>query len=165
MLNTPVVATAVLIVAVCGLATGFVSGRADAHARYVVSMERAEQGANAARKLCAAFVGADWERCAAKALADQWRAVADADAAYWNTPESYRMQRLVAAGAAFLLQTQQCGTLSDPTRASCDHAALATYRRAVSRISAPEPTEQSCVLAGCPAPTRPTDRIAKPREV
>jgi len=165
MLNTPVVATAVLIVAVCGLATGFVSGRADAHTRYLVSIQRAEQSANAARKLCVAFVGADWERCAAKALADQWRAVADADAAHWNTPESYRVQRFVAAGAAFLLQTQQCGTLYDSTRASCDEAALAAYRRAVGRISAPEPTEQSCVLAGCPAPARPTARIAKPREV
>jgi hypothetical protein len=154
MLNTPVVATAVLIVAVCGLATGFVSGRADAHTRYLVSIQRAEQSANAARKLCVAFVGAD-----------QWRAVADADAAHWNTPESYRVQRFVAAGAAFLLQTQQCGTLSASTRASCDEAALAAYRRAVGRISAPEPTEQSCVLAGCPAPARPTARIANPSEV
>jgi hypothetical protein len=165
MLNMPVVAIAVLMITVCGLVAGFVSGRADTHASYLVSVERAEQGANAARKLCAAFVGADWERCAAKALADHWRAMADADAAHWNTPESYRVQRFVAAGADFLLQTQQCGTLSESTRANCDEAALAAYRRAMGRISAPEPTEQSCVLAGCPAPARPTERMAKPREV
>ena len=82
MLNIPVVATGLLTVAVCGLAAGFVSGRADAHSRYLVSIERAEQGAYAARKLCMPLVGADWERCTAKALADQWRAVADADAAH-----------------------------------------------------------------------------------
>jgi hypothetical protein len=164
MLNAPVVVTAVLIVAVSGLATGFVSGRADAHTRYLVSIERAEQGATAARKLCMALVGAEWEHCTAKALADQWRAVADADAAHWNTPESYRVQRFVTAGAAFLMQTQQCSTLPDATREPCDRAALAAYRQAVSRVSAPELTEQGCVFTGCPAPTRPASRAVKPQE-
>jgi hypothetical protein len=165
MLKAPVLAAAVLIVAVCGLAAGFVSGRADANTRYLVSIERAEQGANAARKLCMAFVGVDWERCTAKALADQWRTVADADAAHWNTPESYRVQRYVAAGAAFLVQTQECGTLPDASRTTCDKAALAAYRQAVSRVSGPELTEQSCVFIGCPAPTQPASPGAKPKEV
>ena len=165
MLNTPVIATAVLIVAACGLAAGFVSGRADANTRYMVSIERQGQSTNFARKLCAAFVGAEWERCAAKALADQWRAVADADAAHWNTPESYRVQRFVAAGTAFLLQTQQCSALPAATRATCDNVALAAYRQAVSRVSAPELTEQGCLLTGCPAPARSPGRGSKPQEV
>ena len=165
MLSIPVVATGLLTVAVCGLAAGFVSGRADTHARYLVSIERAEQGAYAARKLCMPLAGADWESCTAKALADQWRAVADADASHRNTPESYRVQRFVAAGAAFLVQTQQCGTLPDPTRETCDKAALAAYRQAVSRVSAPELTEQGCAFKGCPAPARPAGRAAKPQEV
>jgi hypothetical protein len=165
MLKMPVVAAAVLIAAVCGLAAGFITGRADAQTRYLISIARAEQGANTARKLCTAFVGADWERCTARALSDQWRAVADADAAHWNTPESYRVQRFVAAGAAFLVQTQQCSVLPDATRTTCDKAALATYRQAISRVSAPEFTERSCVLAGCPAPVPPLDHAIKPREV
>jgi hypothetical protein len=165
MLNVPIVATGLLTVAVCGLAAGFVSGEADAHARYLVSIERAEQGAYAARKLCMPLAGADWETCTAKALADQWRAVAGADAAHRNTPESYRVQRFVSAGTAFLVQTQQCGALPDPSRATCDHAALAAYRQAVSRVSAPELTEQDCVFTGCPAPARPAGGAVKPKEV
>ena len=164
MLNIAVVATSLLTVAVCGLAAGFVSGRADAHGRYLVSIERAEQGAYAARKLCMPLAGADWERCTAKALADQWRALADADAAHRNTPESYRVQRFVAAGTAFLLQTQQCSALPEPTRATCDKAALAAYRQAVSRVSAPELTEQGCLLTGCPAPARSKSRSVKLRK-
>jgi hypothetical protein len=165
MLNIPVVATGLLAVAVCGLAAGFVSGRADAHGRYLVSIERAEQGADAARKLCMPLAGADWERCTAKALADQWRALADADASHRNTPESYRVQRFVAAGTAFLLQTQQCSALPDSIRATCDKAAIAAYRQAVSRVSGPELTEQSCVFIGCPTPVRPASRLARPQEV
>jgi hypothetical protein len=165
MLNIPLVATSLLTVAVCGVAAGFLSGRADAHSRYLVSIERAEQGAYAARKLCIPLVGTDWERCMAKALADQWRAAADADAAHRNTPESYRVQRFVAAGTAFLLQTQQCSALPAPTRAACDNVALEAYRQAVSGVSAPELTEQGCLLTGCPAPARSPGRGSKPREV
>ena len=40
MLNIPLVATSLLTVAVCGVAAGFLSGRADAHSRYLVSIER-----------------------------------------------------------------------------------------------------------------------------
>ena len=165
MFNVPVVTTAFLSVAVCGLGAGFVSGRADAHARYLVSIDRAEQAFYAARKLCMPLVGLDWERCTVKALADQWRAAADADATHRNTPESYRVQRLVAAGTAFLMQTQQCGALPELTRAACDKAALSAYRQAVSRVSAPELTEQGCGLTGCPTPTRPAKRTARPQEV
>jgi len=166
MFNVPVVATVFLTVAVCGLAAGFVSGRADAHARYLVSVDRAEQEFHAARKLCVPLIGADWERCAVKALADQWRATADTDTARRNTPESYRLQRLVAAGTAFLMQTQQCGALAEPTRATCDKAALAAYRQTVAHVSAPELTERGCVLTGCPAaPARPESHPARPQEV
>jgi hypothetical protein len=165
MLNIPFVATSFLTVAVCGLAAGFLSGRADAHSRYLISIERAEQGAYAARKLCMPLVEADWERCTGKALADQWRAAADADAAHRNTPESYRVQRFVAAGTAFLLQTQQCSALVEPAQTTCDKAALAAYRQAVSRVSAPELTEQSCLLTGCPAPARSKSGSARPQEV
>lgn len=165
MLSIPVVATGLLAVAVCGLAAGFVSGRADAHGRYAVLIERVEQGADAARKLCMPLAGADWERCTTKALADQWRALADADVSHRNTPESYRVQRFVAAGTAFLLQTQQCSALLEPTRATCDKAAIAAYRQAVSRVSASELSEQGCPLTGCPAPARPARRVAKPQEV
>ena len=165
MLNIPLVATGLLTVAVCGLAAGFLSGRADAHSRYLVSIERAEQGAYAARKLCMPLVAADWERCTANALADQWRATADADAAHRNTPESYRVQRFVAAGTAFLLQTPQCSALPEPAQATCDSAALAAYRQAVSRVSAPELTEQGCLLTGCPAPARSKSHSARAKEV
>jgi hypothetical protein len=139
MFNVPVIATTFLAVAVCGLAAGFVSGRADAHARYLVSIDRAEQEFYAARKLCVSLIGADWERCAVNALAERWRAVADTDAARRNTPESYRLQRLVATGTAFLLQTQRCGALAEPAGArACfgsraDRAGLCT--RGVSRSS------------------------------
>jgi hypothetical protein len=165
MFNVPVIATTFLAVAVCGLAAGFVSGRADAHARYLVSIDRAEQEFYAARKLCVSLIGADWERCAVNALAERWRAVADTDAARRNTPESYRLQRLVATGTAFLLQTQRCGALAEPTRATCDKATLAAYRQALAHVSAPELTERGCVLAGCPAPARPASHTARPQEV
>ena len=164
MLNVPLVAAGVLIVAACGLAAGFVSGRADTHARYLVSIENAEREAYAARKLCMPLIGADWERCTATALAEQWRAIADAEAAHRNAPESYRVQRFVTAGTALLLQTQQCGSLPVAGRATCDKAALEVYRQAVSRAAAPELTEHSCVLKGCPGPARPST-AERPREV
>ena len=155
----------VIIVAVCGLAAGFVSGRADAHTRYLVSLERLEQGSHAARKLCVSLSGADWESCITRALVAKWRAVAEAEAAHRNTPESYRVQRFVAAGTAFLTQTQQCGALPGAARATCDKAALEAYREAVSRVTAPELTEQSCAFTGCPGRARPAGVVAKPREV
>jgi hypothetical protein len=165
MFNVPVVATGLVTVAVCGLAAGFVSGRADAHTRYLVSIEHAEQASYAARNLCMPLVGADWERCMGRALADQWRAVADADAAHQNTPESYRVQRFVAAGTAFLMQTQQCGSLPVAARATCDKAAIEAYRQAASRVAAPELTERGCEFTGCPAPAQPAGSAVKRREL
>ena len=165
MVSTSAVATGALVVAVSGLAAGFVSGSIDAPTRYPVSIERAEQVAAAAPKLCVPLVGADWERCTARALANQWRSMADTDATHQNTPEAYRVQRFVVAITAFLVQTEHCGALPDPGRATCDHAALTAYRHAVSRVSVPEVTEQGCAFERCPAPARPASRGARLQEM
>ena len=166
MHNAKAVAAGALFVAVCGLAAGFVrEPAAGAHARYMVSRVLADQAADAARKLCMPLVGTEWERCTANALANQWRAVADADAAQQSTPEAYRAQRFVVAVTAFLVQTQHCGALPHPGRAACDKAAIAAYHQAISCVSASEVTEQGCVCIGCPVPARPASRSAKLREV
>ncbi len=166
MLNAPIIAIGLVTVAVCGLAAGFVSGRGDAHTQYLVSIERVEQRFHAARKLCLSLSGSDWERCITKALADKWRAVADADAARRNTPESYRVQRFVNASTTLLMQTLDCSSRPAASRTTCDKAALEAYRQASSRAAASELTGQDCTLPGCPNRfVLPPRGAAKPRDV
>jgi hypothetical protein len=157
-----VAAVGLVALAVCLLTAGVVSGRADARARYLVSIERAEQEASAARSLCLPLSGTEWERCTAKALADEWRAMADASTAQRNMPESYRLQRFVTAGTALLLLAQQCSTLSEPARATCNNIALAAYRQA---ISSSEPSDRPCEPPVCPRPLRPETRALNAQEV
>jgi hypothetical protein len=161
MLNLPVVAIGLLTVAVSGLAAGFVTGWADMRARYLVSIERAEQDFYAARQLCMPLVGADWERCTAKALANQWRAMAGVDAVHRNTPESYRVQRFVAANTAFLVQTQQCASFPETTRATCDKAAVAAYREAVERVSDSRGDGTTLYIHGMSRPASTSSRCRK----
>jgi hypothetical protein len=150
MLNAPYVATALVAVAACGLATGFVSGRVNEHTRYLVSIERVEQASFAARKQCEPLSGSEWERCITRALSEKWQAIAEAEVAHRNTPESYRVQRFVAAGAALLMGAGQCSVLPVLARVACDRAALEAFREAADRAAASDLTGGDCSLAGCP---------------
>ncbi len=166
MLNAPIIAIGLVTGAACGLAAGFVSGRTVAHPQYLISLERAEQGFNAACKPCLLLSGRDWERCITRALVDKWRAVADADAARRNTPESYRVRRFVNAGTALLMQTQDCSSLPAASRMTCDKAALEAYRQAISRAASSEFTGQDCTVPGCPNRfVLPPRGAVKPRDV
>jgi len=163
VLSAPIVATALMAVAACGLAAGFVSGRMDSPTQYRVSLHEVEREFYSSRKLCERLSGIEWEQCITVAWSGMVQSVAKADALHRNAPESYRVQRFIAAATALLTQTQRCGALGDSPRAACDKAALEAYRGAVRNAAAPDVTGDDCTLIGCPRPrggTGMTSRLA-----
>ena len=150
--NAPILAIALVAAAACGLAAGFVSGRADSQTHYRASLNKVEQDFDSSRKLCERLSGNEWEQCITSAWSGMLQSVAEAEALHRNSPESYRVRRFVAAGTALLMQTQRCGVLADSPRTACDKAALEAYRRAVRQAAASDVTGDDCALAGCPRP-------------
>jgi hypothetical protein len=150
MLSTPAVVTALAVVAVCGLGAGFLSGLADSSAGYRTSLHTVERKFYASRKRCEPLSSAEWAQCVTMAWSEMWQAVAQAEALHRNQPESFRVQRLIAANIALLKGMEQCSVLGDLPRAACDKAALEAYRRAVDQAASTEAVGNSCDVAGCP---------------
>ena len=166
MFNARLVATALSAVAVCGVAAGFVSGKLNEHTRYLVEIEQVEQASYRARRECESLSGGEWQQCIARALSEKWRAIAEAEAAHRNTPESYRVQRFVSAGAALLMGMGQCGALADLARTTCEEAAVEAFREAAARAGASDVSGGDCSLIGCPNGlklNRPAHPSLKPR--
>ena len=160
MTNARLIVAGIAIVAVVGLAAGFIRGQAEARAQYLLSLDHAERGFSAARKSCESSAGEEWGRCITTALAARWRAMANAEVEHRNTPDAYRVQRVTNAGAALLMQTQECGAENEATRAACEADALDAYREALAREANPELAERNCSLSGCPNRATPGQRVA-----
>ena len=155
------IAAAVAVAALIGLAAGFVRGQAQAQNYYLLALDRAEAEFHATRKTCERARGNEWKACIGKALSDKWRALAAADVRLRNTPEAYRIQRVVDAGTVFLSEIQQCSQTSEARRTVCDSLALDGFRQAMERASGNESAETACTLAGCPMLDVPAVRSAR----
>ena len=151
----------VLIALIC-FAVGFVRGQAEAQNHYLISMDRAEGAFHAARKGCAVAQAGEWRTCITKALSDKWRAMAEAEVRLRNTPEAYRIQRIVDADAMLLTDIEQCGLMSGSRRLVCDSIALDAFRAAMKHATSSESAASTeCTLAGCPAPATPASRTTR----
>jgi len=155
----------ILLASMIGLAVGLVRGQAMVQNGYVLSLERADSAFYAARKDCESLANEAWQLCIAKALAEKWRALAEAEVRLRNTSDAYRMQRVVAAGTMFLIQVQQCASLSAPGRRACDHAAVGAFREAMARTTSRERATQDCTLVGCPNRSTPPLRSVRAGEL
>ena len=151
----------VLVALICS-AVGFVRGQAEAQNHYLISMDRAEGTFHATRKGCSVAQGSEWRTCIARALADKWRAMAEAEVRLRNTPEAYRIQRIVDADAMLLTDIEECGLMSGSRRLVCDNVALDAFRAAMKHaIGSESAASTECTLAGCPAPAVPATRIGR----
>jgi hypothetical protein len=158
------VAGLLVLVALICFVVGFVRGQAEAQNHYLMSMDRAEGAFRATRKGCEAVQGSEWRPCIAKALSDKWRAMAQAEVSLRNTPEAYRIQRIVDADAALLTDIEECGAMSGSRRLVCDSIALDAFRAAMKRATGSESAASTeCTLAGCPAPAAPETRAVRKR--
>lgn len=135
--------------AAVGVAAGYMGGQARSQNAYLTEAESIEREFVAARRQCAAQAGNAWNACAAQSIANKWRGLADAEVRLRNTAESYRVQRIVQAGAALLVEAQRCGAGRSAQRAACDNAALGSYRQAMAHVDIGSPSAE-CTLAGCP---------------
>lgn len=156
------VAGVLVLVALGCFAVGFVRGQAEAQNHYLLAMDRAQSAFHAARKGCAVAQGGEWRLCIAKALSEKWRAMAEAEVSLRNTPEAYRIQRVIDADAGLLTDIEECGLMSASRRAVCDSAALDAFRAAMKRANNSEAAASTeCTLAGCPAPATPATHAGR----
>ena len=160
MSNARLLVAGIAVVAVAGLAIGFVRGQTEGHAQYLLSLDHAERGFATARKSCESLSGEEWGRCITTALAVRWRTMANAEVEHRNTPESYRVQRITNAGADLLMRTQECIAEPEATQGACEADALDAYRQALAREANPELAERNCSLSGCPNRVAPAQRVA-----
>jgi len=158
------VAGLLVVVAFICFVVGFVRGQAEAQNHYLLSMDRAEGAFHATRKGCESVQRNEWQPCIAKALSDKWRAIAQAEVRLRNTPEAYRIQRIVEADAALLTDIEECGAMSGSHRLVCDSVALDAFRAAMKRATGSESAASTeCTLAGCPTPAAPAARVGRKR--
>ena len=158
------VAGLLVVIALICFVAGFVRGQAEAQNHYLISMDRAEGAFHATRKGCEAVQVSEWQPCIAKALSDKWRAIAQAEVRLRNTPEAYRIQRIVDADAALLTDIEECGAMSGSRRLVCDSVALDAFRAAMKRATGSESAASTeCTLAGCPAPAAPASGTGRKR--
>jgi len=156
------IAGLLVLIALTCFGVGFVRGQAEAQNHYLLSMDRAEGAFHATRKGCAVAPGSEWRTCIAKALADKWRAMAEAEVTLRNTPEAYRIQRIVDADALLLTNIEECGLMSGSRRLVCDNVALDAFRAAMKHATSAESAASTeCTLAGCPAPAAPASRAGR----
>jgi hypothetical protein len=151
---------AVLVALFC-FVVGFVRGQVEAQNQYLLSMDRTEVAFHATRKGCAVTQGNEWRLCIAKALSNKWRAMAETEVRLRNTPEAYRIQRIVDADAGLLTDMEDCGLMSGARRLECDSIALDSFRSAMKRAASESAAAIGCTLAGCPAPRDPVIPAAR----
>ena len=151
-----------VVVALICFAVGFVRGQAEAQNRYLLSMDRAERAFHTARTGCGVAHGGEWRLCIARALSSKWRAMAEAEVTLRNTPEAYRIQRIIDADAGLLTGIEECALLSGSRRLACDEAALDAFREATKHVTGGgSAASTACTLVGCPPPVPPASRAAR----
>jgi hypothetical protein len=140
---------ALIIAAVSGVTFGFVTSKQDPQARYEAAVRQAETQLKKAQTHCEGLVQDEMRLCMALALAEKWRALAQAEVQLNDTPEARRSARVANAGGQLLVALQKCSGMNVAERGACRTLAKDSFIRELAKARAVEVKEQACYPAEC----------------